>query len=382
METLLLISAIILGIFIVFFFLLTHHLKGLLSGKNLELKELKEKLEGNTRDVHEMLDRVTTRVTERLDKVTDQVSNRLNENVKAINESKTFLTQRVENTEKTVRSVTNRLATLQEISEKMMVTSQEILNFQQMLKIPKVRGGFGEILLETMLKDILPADRYQMQYKFTTTNEIADAIIRLMDNQIVVIDSKFPLSNFEKVVATEAEEKKAHFRAFINDIKKHVKDIASKYISPQEKTLDYAFMYIPMEGIYYEIIVRRVEIAEELWEYCMKHRVIPVSPNSFLSYLHTLLLGFRGMKIEQQAKEVLQYITQLRKDFNRFQEDFLTIGTHLGHAKNKFDDSSRRLERFQTRLESIDMQDAPLLPESNEPSGTREKRDEEIQATP
>ena len=140
-----------------------------ISGSDKEVRQLRERLDQTTKDVNETLDRVTTRLTERLDKVTDQVSVRLTENVKAINESKSFLTGRVDNTEKTVREVTNKLSGLQEASEKMIATNNEILNFQQMLKVPKVRGGFGEILLESLLRDSLPHDRFEMQYKFQMT---------------------------------------------------------------------------------------------------------------------------------------------------------------------------------------------------------------------
>ncbi len=336
-----------------------------LQEKNNELPQLRERLEHNQREVQESLEKVTLRVTDRLDKVTEQVGLRLSENVRALNESKSFLTERVDHTERTVREVTNKLAGLQEVSQKMLEMNKEILNFQQMLKVPKVRGGFGEILLESLLRDCLPNERYIMQYKFSSSNEIADAIIRLMDDMIVVIDSKFPLGNYEKIVlAPEGEEKKTDYRAFINDIKKHVKDISSKYISPQEKTLDYAFMYIPMEGIYYEMIVRRADMAEEIWDFCLKQRVIPVSPNSFLAYLHTLLMGFRGMRIEKQAKEMVQYISQIRKDFVRFEDEFALLGNHITHAKNKYDDSARRLEKFNVRLEKIDVND----PATNLPS--------------
>ena len=326
-----------------------------ISGSDKEVRQLRERLDQTTKDVNETLDRVTTRLTERLDKVTDQVSVRLTENVKAINESKSFLTGRVDNTEKTVREVTNKLSGLQEASEKMIATNNEILNFQQMLKVPKVRGGFGEILLESLLRDSLPHDRFEMQYKFQMTGDIADAVIKLMDQTIVVIDSKFPLANFERVIVHEGEEKKQLYRAFINDVKKHVKDISRKYIVPTERTLDYAFMYVPMEGIYYEMVVRRAETSEEIWDFCLKHKVIPVSPNSFVSYLHTLLMGFKGMKIEKQAREILSYIGQIRNDFTKFSDEFGTIGTHLTHAQNKYLDSSKRLDKLGGRLEHIDI---------------------------
>lgn len=332
-----------------------------LQGKNEDSKLLSERLDRTTRDVSDMMGKVTDRIAERLDKVTDQVNARLTENVKAINESKSFLTERVENTERTVRSVTNKLAGLEEASQKMMELNKEILHFQQMLKVPKIRGGFGEVLLEGLLKDALPEEYVQMQYRLPSSGEIADAAIKLLDDNIVVIDAKFPLANFERVVsATDENEKTAHYKAFINDVKKHIKDIAQKYISPRDKTLDYAFMYIPMEAIYYEIVVKRAGATADIWEFSTKNKVIPVSPNSFLSYLHTLLIGFRGMKIEKQAKEIFEFIRQIRTDFKKFEDDFVTIGTHLNHAKNKFDDSSKRMDRLGSRLNQIDLHDAPV----------------------
>jgi DNA recombination protein RmuC len=343
-----------------------------LAQQKVEILALKDRLEHTTKEVNETLDRVGDRITGRLDKVTEQVGIRLSENAKAINESKSFLTERVEHTERTVRDVTSALARLQEASEKMVSTNQEILHFQQMLKVPKVRGGFGEILLENLLKDCLPEGYYEMQYHFQSSSEIADAVIRLMDDHIVVVDSKFPLTNYEATVSAENdEEKKAAYRAFLTDVKKHIKDISDKYISPTEHTLDYAFMYIPMEGIYYEMVVRRVESSDELWNYSQKHKVIPVSPNSFLSYLHTLLLGFRGMRIEKQAKEIVQYIAQVRKDFMKFEEEFSLLGGHIVHAKNKYEDTAKRLDRFHDRLEKIEIPDAssalssPSLTENN-----------------
>jgi DNA recombination protein RmuC len=140
-----------------------------------------------------------------------------------------------------------------------------------------------------------------------------------------------------------------------------VADISRKYIAPQNRTLDFAFMYIPVEGIYYETIVRD-DAGEDLWEFCLKHKVYPVSPNSFLAYLQTVLVGLRGMKIEQQAKEILEHLNQLQRDFKRFADDYTVVGTHLTNAQKKYEDASRRLNKFETRLETIEADAAPALP--------------------
>ncbi len=223
-----------------------------------------------------------------------------------------------------------------------------------MLKSPKVRGSFGEVLLGNLLNEVLPQDRFDLQYLFRSTGEIADSIIRLQDGYIVAVDAKFPLAGYEVYMnEKEIEQKAALRKVFMRDIKKHVTDISKKYISPHEQTLDYAFMYIPVEGVYYETMVHSAE-GDSLWEFCLAAHVIPVSPNSFLAYLQTVLVGLRGMKIEQQAKEILVHLGQLRKDFGKFSDDFTTVGTHLTNAKNRFDDSARRLDKFTSRLDQIE----------------------------
>ena len=121
-------------------------------------------------------------------------------------------------------------------------------------------------------------------------------------------------------------------------------------------------MYIPLEGVYYEAIMHDAD-GNGIWEFCQKHKVIPVSPNSFLAYLHTVLIGLRGMKIEQQAKEILATLAQVRKDFKSFAGDFGPIGTHLTNAKNKYEETTRRLNKFSSRLDQIETGEQVKLPE-------------------
>lgn len=303
-------------------------------------------------------------LSERMDQVTVQIDRRLSENVHAINESKSFLAQRVNNTEKTVREVSAGLGKLEQATSTLQRTNEEIASFQTMLRNPKVRGSFGEVLLNSLLADVLPQDRYATQYTFSDTNNIADAIIHLQDGFIVAIDAKFPLANYEAYQQEQDEQKKKQARKiFINDIKKHVSDIAKKYISPSDKTLDYAFMYIPIEGVYYETMIHNPE-GESIGNFCLKHKVIPVSPNSFMAYLQTILIGLRGMKIQEQAKEILTSLQQVRKDFALFSKDYSMIGNHLTNAKNRYDDSSRRLDKFTNRLDQIETNvDTPKIEE-------------------
>lgn len=306
---------------------------------------------------------VVSMMAERLDRMMADMNHRLEQNVTAMNESKSFIAGRVSATERTMREVSAGLGKMEATTTALHKTNQEIASFQQMLKSPKVRGSFGEVLLGNLLADVLPADRYELQYTFSDTGETADAVIKLQDGYRVAIDAKFPLANFEALQHEQDKHAREQLRKqFIRDVKKHVTDISQKYIMPQSKTLDFAFMYIPLEGVYYEAVIHSPE-GNGLWEFCQQHKVIPVSPNSFLAYLHTVLVGLKGMKIEQQAKEILATLAQVRKDFGLFSKDFGTIGTHLTNAKNKYEETTRRLDKFASRLDQIETGEQPKLPE-------------------
>ena len=297
-------------------------------------------------------------MAERLDKMMEQVDKRLDQNTRAMNESKSFIATRASETDRTVNRVSAGLGRVEAATAALHEVSKEIISFQHMLKNPKTRGGFGEILLGNLLAEILPADRYELQYQMPGSTEIADAIIKLQDGYIVAVDAKFPLVNYEAMTNAESdEEKEAHRRLFIRDVKKHISDIGKKYISSHGNTLDFAYMYIPLEGVYYETMVqdkKDEETNRNLAEYARAHKVIPVSPNSMVSYLYTILIGLRGMKIEEKAKEILSALGQTRQDFSKFADDYITIGKHLGNAKNKFEEGSRRLDKVRGRLDTIE----------------------------
>lgn len=285
--------------------------------------------------------------TSALDHVLAQLDARLKDNVRAMNESKSFMAQRV-------NEVSLSLGRLAQATDALQLTSQEIASFQQMLKSPKIRGSFGEVLLSNLLAAVLPHDRFTLQATLPGSGCIADAIIQLQDGYCVAIDAKFPLTNYEAyaMATTEAARQRAR-SLFVRDVKKHVTDIAQKYISPRDRTLDYAFMYIPLEGVYYELIVHDPQ-GSELWDFCLKHRVIPVSPNSFLAYLETVLIGLKGMKIQQQAQDILRSLGSVRREFLNFTKEFSMLGTHLANAKNRYDDSARHLDKFANRLEQVE----------------------------
>lgn len=252
----------------------------------------------------------------------------------------------------------HRLGQLQESTQSMIHIGRDISSLQDILKAPKLRGILGELFLEELLKQILPQDRYVLQYGFRSGEKV-DAVI-LLGQGIVPVDSKFPLENFKRILdGTSEETTRAARKQFLQDVKRHIDQIAQKYILPEEGTFDFALMYIPAENVYYETILKDEEGGEtqSLAQYALIRKVIPVSPNSFYAYLQAILLGLRGLRIEESAKEILNSLSQLASDFKRFYEDFEKLGTHLNNSKNIYDKAQKRLDRFQNQLQGIENQE-------------------------
>lgn len=185
---------------------------------------------------------------------------------------------------------------------------------------------------------------------------MVDAVI-LIGANFVPVDSKFPLENFRRVVeaATESERIAAR-KQFLRDVKRHVDAIATKYILCDEGTYDFALMYVPAENVYYETIIKEDNAGDErqLFGYALGKRVIPVSPNSFYAYLQTILLGLRGMKVEERAHEILNTLARLRADFEKLQENFRVLGKHLTNAQGSYADTERTLTKFDAKLSQIE----------------------------
>jgi len=277
--------------------------------------------------------------------------------------------ERIADTTKVFGEVKESLGKLTQRTEQIQEVGKNISSLQDLLRAPKFRGGFGELLLERLLADILPHDNYSLQYKFRD-GETVDAVIRIGGN-LVPIDSKFPLEDFERIVATESEDEQVALRKqFIRTIKKHI-DNVTKYILPDENTFDFALMYIPAENVYYETILRGYAEESEIYSYALQKRVIPVSPNSFYAYLQVIILGLKGLHIERTAHEILGHLGRLQGDLRDFQEDYVTLGGHIRHAAVKYDDAARKLTRLGDKLQVVGETPIEELPE--EGTGTREE---------
>jgi DNA recombination protein RmuC len=254
--------------------------------------------------------------------------------------------RRLEHASKQTNAIHKQLGDVGRATTLLAEQAKDLGQLQQVLRPPKARGGFGELLLGNLLRDRLPPEAYSLQYGFKS-GERVDAVIRV--DRLAPIDAKFPLDNFERLVdAQEASDRELYEKAFARDVKGHVDAIATKYIRPDEGTYDFAFMYLPSEAIYYELVCGKTGA---LLAYAHEKRVLPVSPTTLTAYMQVVVLGLKGLQIEQHAHEVMAYCAQLQKDFGRFKEDFDLVGTHLGRAQSKFVDAEKRLDKFELKLE-------------------------------
>lgn len=274
--------------------------------------------------------------------------------------------QSLASTAGTLQNVGVQLGQLSESAKQMLEVGKNVSRLQDILRPPQIRGGMGELMLDRLLAQILPRENYQMQYRFRS-GETVDAIIRLADG-LVPVDSKFPLDNFARRLESEdGEEKKQSLRAFARDVKGHIDTIARKYILPGEGTFDFALMYIPAENVYYECIAKSEMISgdETICSYALARRVVPVSPSTFYGYLHALALGLRGLKVEDNARRIVDHLQQLDREFQRFRDEFDTLGGHITHAKGKHDQLVRQVDRIGTAISLPMEHTAPELPAGN-----------------
>lgn len=251
-----------------------------------------------------------------------------------------------QSTGQTATQIVEKLGKLDGTAAQMLARANDLAKLEQVLRPPKARGGFGELLLENLLRDRLPATAYTMQYAFSG-GERVDAVIRV--GQLIPVDSKFPLDNFQRMTqAQNDDERQLCAKAFARDVKTKIDDIASKYIRPDEDTFDFAFMYVPVESVYYELACNPTG---GLLEYANERRVFPVSPNTFTAYLQLIVLGMRSMQVEERAHEVMAYVAGLGSDFARFKDEFELVGKHLGHAQTTYGKADKRLGRLESKLD-------------------------------
>ena len=267
---------------------------------------------------------------------------------------------------KLVADVTQRLARLDETNRRVINVADELKTLQNVLSNPKQRGVFGEFYLSSVLENVLPPGQFQTQYKFND-GEIVDAVIFLDKGQILPIDSKFSLENYNRMIEASGKEREQYLQKVKADLKGRV-DETAKYIRPSEKTMDFAFMFIPSESLYYDLLVNNVGSggsSRDLIEYAFREKhVIITSPTSFMAYLQTVLQGLRSLQIEEQAKDIQVRVGKLGQHIAKYDEYMKKLGNSLGTTVNHYNNAFKefgKVDKDVVKIANSDSSVDPLL---------------------
>lgn len=265
---------------------------------------------------------------------------------------------------KLIADVTQRLAKLDETNRRVVDVADELKTLQNVLSNPKQRGVFGEFYLTSVLENVLPPGQYQTQYKFAD-GEIVDAVIFLDKGQILPIDSKFSLENYNRMIESSGKEREMWLGKVKADLKQRI-DETSKYIRPSERTMDFAFMFIPSESLYYEMLINNVGTggsSRDLIEYAFRDRhVIIVSPTSFMAYLQTVLQGLRSLQIEEQAKDIQLRVGKLGQHIAKFETFMQKLGSSLSTTVNHYNSAHKELAKVDKDIVKIAASDSSVEP--------------------
>lgn len=242
-----------------------------------------------------------------------------------------------------IKEITQEVTSVKEIGRQTQVFAEQLQNLQDILKNPKQRGILGEYYLETVLKNVMSPEDYRIQYPFKN-GEIVDAVI-IINKKLVPVDSKFSLDNYNRLVHAPESEKPALEKAFVNDLKLRIQETA-KYIRPEEDTMDFAFMFIPSEGIYYDLLTNQVGAGEDenlIQRAASKYKVIIVSPTSFLAYLQTVMQGLKALDIEKRAEEIQKRVGELGKHMGAYESFYQKLGVSLSTTVSHYNSGYKEL---------------------------------------
>ena len=274
------------------------------------------------------------------------VDNKIGESSKLMSDS--VRTQFVES-QKLIKDITEQITEVKETNKQVFGITEQLQNLEKVLKNQKQRGSLGEAGLELILGNILPPTAYELQYKFSN-GDIVDAVIKTKDG-IIPIDAKFSLDNYNRIVNEKDESKRAELeKDFKNDLKKRI-DETAKYIKPKEGTLSFAIMYIPAEGIYYDLLVNEVGAVKvntrSLIDYAyVNKKVMIASPTTLFAFLSAILQGFRAFKIEESAKNIIKNVEELQRHIRAYDDYHKKLGDSLGTTVNHYNSSRKELGKI------------------------------------
>ena len=352
METVLIIIIIALAAVIIF--------QSIRINKNLNSKNQDQGINLLKMDVIE-LNKSLNRMRENLDLNLNNFNEKVSEKIERNNiQLQNSMTKQISESAKIVEEVSKRLTKLDETNNRVVNVADELKTLQNALQNPKQRGVLGEFYLAQVLENVLPPNAFQIQYKFKN-GEIVDAAIFLDQHKILPVDSKFSLENYNRMIESEGEERKILAKKVRDDLKMRI-DETSKYIRPDENTMDFAFMFIPSESLYYDMLINKVGSQgseRDLIEYAFRDkRVIVVSPTSFMAYLQTVLQGLKSLKIEEQSKEIQKRVSQLGTHISKYEDLMQRLGKSLGTTVNHFNNAHKELGKIDKDVVKIAGEDS------------------------
>lgn len=301
--------------------------------------------------IKEDLTRLSDDITKFKEGLQVQLTERMDKNQELMRES---IMKQFTASSRLISDVTERLTKLDETNKRVVNVADELRTLQNVLQNPKQRGVLGEYYLSQVLENVLPPDRFKLQYKLgkddANRDLICDAVIILDKGRMLPVDSKFTLENYNRLLdEKDKTQRDVLARAFKTDLKNRI-DETAKYIRPQDGTMDYAFMFIPSEAIYYDLLVNKVGMtntsARDLIEYAFREKnVIIVSPTTFMAYLQTVMQGLRSLQIEEQAKEIQKRVGELGRHITTYEQLMQKLGNSLGTTVNHFNNAHKELKK-------------------------------------
>jgi DNA recombination protein RmuC len=307
-------------------------------------KEMQALLAAQSQAASAQISQLAQSLTAQLGQVTQQVQSGMASVGTIASGAQKAVSEQYASTAQMLGSIRQQLGEMQQAGHELSSAAKQI---ESVLGGAKTRGTLGEVALDRILADTLPRASYDTQFRFST-GEIVDAVVRLSD-KLLPIDSKFPLEGYRRLLDLGEEYRKD----FSSAVRVHVESIAKKYILPAEETLDIALMFVPSEGVYYELLRSVDAKGIPLDEYCRTRCVVPVSPSTLFAHLKIIFLGLRGIQIEENAKKLLSSLSGLKKQMENFSEIYERLGTHLRNAQQSYADADRKLDRARDSLDEL-----------------------------
>ena len=307
-------------------------------------KEMQSLLAAQSQATAAQISQLAQSVAAQLGQVTQQVQSGMASVGTITSTAQKAVSEQLQASTQMLGSIRQQSGEVQQAGHELSVAAKQI---EDVLGGAKTRGTLGEVALDRILADTLPRASYEMQFRFST-GEVVDAVVRLSD-KLLPIDSKFPLDGYRRLLDRGEECRKDFSQA----VRLHAESIAKKYILPGEETLDIALMFVPSEGVYYELLRSADAKGTPLDEYCRTRCVVPVSPSTLFAHLKIIFLGLRGMQIEENAKKLLGSLTGLKRQMDTFGEVYEKLGTHLRNAQQSYSDADRKLDRARVSLEEL-----------------------------